>query len=161
VRETWRVAAWKECGHIAVDYRASPENVRTPWGAVPDDQWCRLRQQRSDDARRAGEAGWGSTRRDGDGWKWDRGDSPCRWRPSIHMPRWASRITLRITDIRVERLQEISRGDAMQEGCPFPNMAAGPNPRDWFRDLWNTVHSPVAWDANPWVWVVCFERWKP
>jgi hypothetical protein len=100
---------------------------------------------------------------DGDGFTQTNrdGSEKSPWRPSIHMPRWASRITLRITDIRVKRLQEISRGDAMQEGCPFPNMAAGPNPRDWFRDLWSTLHGPNAWDANPWVWVISFERVKP
>jgi len=165
LRETWRVAAWKECGHIAVDYRASPENVRTPWVTVPDDQWCRLWQQSSDDARRAGEAGLGSTRRDGDGWKWDRGDSPCRWRPSIYMPRWASRITLRITDIRVERLQDITEDDARAEGCDpvvHPDGAVDCGTRKTtFASLWNKINGPGAWDANPWVWVVSFERVKP
>lgn len=76
--------------------------------------------------------------------------------PSIHMPRWVSRITLTVTDVRVQRLQEISRGDAMGEGCPFPNMAKGPNPRDWYRDIWNSLHGPEAWDANPWVVALTF-----
>jgi len=79
------------------------------------------------------------------------------WRPSIHMPRWASRLTLIVTDVRVQRLQEISRGDAMEEGCPFANMADGPNPRDWYRDIWNDIHGPDAWDANPWVAAISFE----
>ncbi|WP_304615869.1 hypothetical protein [Paracoccus sp. (in: a-proteobacteria)] len=78
------------------------------------------------------------------------------WRPSVHMPRWASRITLHITDVRVQRLQDISRGDAMSEGCPFPNMQNGPDPRDWFRDLWNSLHGPDAWAANPWVCALTF-----
>jgi hypothetical protein len=81
--------------------------------------------------------------------------SPNRWprgvAPSIHMPKWASRLTLIVTDVRVQRLQEITRGDATEEGCPFPNMADGPDPRDWFRDLWNSIYGPGAWDANPWV----------
>lgn len=79
-----------------------------------------------------------------------------RLRPSIHMPRWASRLTLIVTDVRVQRLQEISRGDAMEEGCPFANMADGPDPRDWFSDLWNSIHGPEAWDANPWVCALTF-----
>lgn len=83
------------------------------------------------------------------------------WRPSIHMPRWASRITLEIASVRVERLQDISRGDAMAEGCPFPNMAAGPDPSDWYRELWNEINGPNSWAANPWVWVVEFKRVKP
>lgn len=81
---------------------------------------------------------------------------PHRWRPSIHMPRWASRLTLTVTDVRVQRLQEISRGDAMEEGCPFQNMADGPDPRGWFRDLWNSLRGPDAWDANPWVAALTF-----
>lgn len=78
------------------------------------------------------------------------------WRPSIHMPRWASRLTLTVTDVRVQRLQEISRGDAMGEGCPFPNMAKGPNPVEWFSGLWNSLHGPEAWAANPWVVALTF-----
>lgn len=84
-----------------------------------------------------------------------------RWRPSIHMPLWASRIVLEITGVRVERLQDISRGDAMAEGCPFPNMAAGPDPSDWYRELWNEINGLNSWTANPWVWVVEFKRVKP
>ncbi len=79
------------------------------------------------------------------------------WKPSIHMPRWASRLTLVVTDVRVQRLQDIIRGDAMAEGCPFSNMAAGPDPREWFRDLWNSIHGPEAWAANPWVAAITFE----
>lgn len=81
-----------------------------------------------------------------------------RLRPSIHMPRWASRITLEVTDVEVEKLQDINRGNAMEEGCPFPNMAKGPNPRDWFQDLWTSIHGPGAWEANPWVVAITFER---
>ena len=80
-----------------------------------------------------------------------------RWRPSIHMPRWASRLTLVVTDVRVTRLHDIIRGDAMAEGCPFSNMAAGPDPREWFRDLWNSIHGPEAWAANPWVAALTFK----
>lgn len=82
-------------------------------------------------------------------------------RPGMFMPRWASRITLRITSVRMERLQDISRGDAVAEGCPFANMAAGPDPRDWYRDLWNEINGAGAWDENPWVWVVSFKRVRP
>lgn len=79
------------------------------------------------------------------------------WRSPIHMPRWASRLTLLVTDVRVQRLQEISRGDAMEEGCPFANMADGPNPRDWYRDIWNSIHGTDAWDRNPWVAAISFK----
>ena len=80
------------------------------------------------------------------------------WRPSIFMPRWASRITLQVTGVRVERLHGISRGDAMAEGCPFANMADGPDPRQWYAELWGQINGPDAWDANPWAWVVEFRR---
>lgn len=79
-------------------------------------------------------------------------------RPSIHMPRWASRITLEVTGVRVERLQSISRGDAMAEGCPFANMADGADPRKWYAELWDQINGPGAWDLSPWVWVVEFRR---
>jgi hypothetical protein len=82
---------------------------------------------------------------------------PGRLRSPIHMPRWASRLTLLVTDVRVQRVQEISRGDAMEEGCPFANMADGPNPRDWYRDLWNSIHGTDAWDRNPWVAAISFK----
>jgi hypothetical protein len=90
-----------------------------------------------------------------------------RWRPSIHMPRWASRILLEITDVRVERLQDISRADIRAEGlqCP-PELASddvSPNYRDWYpaawKELWNSTGGD--WDANPWVWVVEFKRVTP
>lgn len=83
------------------------------------------------------------------------------WRPSIHMPRWASRITLKVTGVNVERLQDISRGDAMDEGCPHPNMQDGPNPRDWFSTLWGSIHGPGSWESNPWVCAITFERVQP
>lgn len=83
---------------------------------------------------------------------------PNRVRPSIHMPRWASRITLAIIGVRVERLQDISRGDAMAEGCPFPNMAQGQDPRNWYAKLWDSINSSGSWTANPWVWCIEFKR---
>ena len=78
------------------------------------------------------------------------------WKSSTQMPRWASRLTLIVTDVRVQRLQDINRGDAMGEGCPFPNMAAGPDPREWFRAIWNSIHGPDAWDRNDWVAALTF-----
>ena len=84
-----------------------------------------------------------------------------RARPSIHMPRWASRLTLTVTDVRVQRLQEISAADSIAEGvqcgtCEFMNTSAC-NGRGCFASiaafqaLWNSLHGPHAWDANPWV----------
>lgn len=95
-------------------------------------------------------------------------DQPI-WKPSIHMPRWASRILLEITDVRVERLQDISYEQAAAEGIhrgPLREWCASDEggachkyPVPAFRDLWQSVGG--NWDANPWVWVVEFKRVTP
>lgn len=76
-------------------------------------------------------------------------------RPSIHMPRWASRITLEITGVRVERLQEISASDALAEGVTHSTLN---DPRVEYRWLWESIYSTGSWDANPWVWVIEFRK---
>jgi hypothetical protein len=110
---------------------------------------------------------------------------PEPWKPSIHMPRWASRITLEIMEIRVERIQDISEVDAINEGilsvrCDawdlkhFPDWKKkfdravalkmkppiGPTPKQSFKPLWNSINAErgFAWDINPWVWVIVFRR---
>ena len=99
-------------------------------------------------------------------------------RPSIHMPHWASRITLEITGVRVERLQDISEADAFLEGIPryanhhkesFFNQYTNPekprsqylNAKDAFMSFWESINGPGSWAANPWVWVITFKRLKP
>ena len=103
-----------------------------------------------------------------------REDEPAyKWRPSIHMPRWASRIDLEVTGVRVERLQRINEADALAEGIerldsPHPGV---PLYRDYapghdstvspvhsYRTLWEAINGPGSWDANPWAWVVEFRR---
>lgn len=87
-----------------------------------------------------------------------------KWKPSIHMPRAASRITLEITGVRVERLQEISADDARAEGCPDKPVPGAEQAsvdafaREWYADLWESINGPGSWYANPWVWVVEFRR---
>lgn len=110
------------------------------------------------------------------------------WTPAIHMPRWASRILLEITEVRVERLQAISEADAIAEGIepayvdvmgrqrwrmyPHRDGRGGPEdevvtyvgpthtskPRESYRSLWLGINGTGSWDANPWVWVVEFKR---
>ena len=89
------------------------------------------------------------------------------WRPSIHMPRWASRITLEITGVRVERLQDISEADAVAEGCkPIrPELVQdglivrpGRSAVEEFRLVWEQIHGGGSWEKNPFVWVVTFRR---
>jgi hypothetical protein len=84
-------------------------------------------------------------------------------KPSIHMPRWASRITLEITDIRVERLQEISKEDCHKEGFLQPKCKCGYNCTEneefeLFEECWNSIHGKDAWDRNDWVWVITFKK---
>jgi hypothetical protein len=105
------------------------------------------------------------------------------WRPSIYMPRWASRIDLEITGIRVERLTDISNADAISEGAlsvrtpewdakHFPEWKyqweeaikkgekppIGPLPKQTHAALWNEINGKGSWDTNPWVWVIEFKR---
>lgn len=77
-----------------------------------------------------------------------------KWTSPIFMPRTKSRLTLIVTDVRVQRLQEISHHDAVSEGVQ-PN-GMGATPVDQFADLWNSIHGPDAWDANPWVAAISF-----
>lgn len=95
---------------------------------------------------------------------WPHADD-LRWTPSIHMPRWASRITLEITDVRVERLQDISEADAMAEGIVATRGGFGLpdgshfhtiDPRESYWSLWEAINGPGSVDANPWVWCVSF-----
>ena len=75
-------------------------------------------------------------------------------KPSIHMPRWASRITLEITAVRVERLQDISELDALSEGVDQDTCA----PVAIYRELWEQINGHASWDMNPWVWAIEFKR---
>lgn len=84
-----------------------------------------------------------------------------RKRPSIHMPRWASRINLEVTNVRVERLKDISEEDAIAEGCDYPEVGG----MGWkfkadfnFKFLWKKIYGEDSFDANPWVWVLEFKR---
>lgn len=84
-----------------------------------------------------------------------------RWRPSIHMPRWASRLTLTVTDVRVQRLQDISEADARAEGVDAVTMddvprQASMSRRGDFAALWDNINGPGAWAANPWVCALTF-----
>lgn len=95
-----------------------------------------------------------------------------RWTPSIHMPRWASRITLEITNVGVQRLQSISQNDAVREGLvrlPASGRycinqgdqyfgGASHDAREVFSWLWSSIYGVESWQANPWVWVIEFRR---
>ena len=84
-----------------------------------------------------------------------------KWKPSIFMPHWASRITLEITDIRVESMQDISHKDAISEGyidnIEPNNYGTGSRARDWFAEIWDSINGRGAWERNDFVWVVEFK----
>ena len=89
-----------------------------------------------------------------------RKDFGYKWRPSIHMPREAARIFLRVTDVQVERLRSISDTQCMAEGVACPWNVDLP---DAFAELWDSTIKPAdrtlyGWAANPWVWIISFER---
>ncbi len=85
----------------------------------------------------------------------DDGGYDLRWRSPIHMPRWASRLTLLVTDVRVQRLQDISEADALAEGVEHHAGSDGPCAE--FEALWNSINGPDAWAENPWVAAITFE----
>lgn len=151
VREAWRIGAWNEDeGTFAIDYRDGPRRQRV---ADPGDHdgerfnalWVECCDELAAKGIKPG--------RDGR-YRWAPGESPLRWRASLHMPRWASRIALEVTGVRVERLHAISGADAIAEGWP-PD---GGDPFAWYRGLWAEIHGPDSWATNPWVWVIDFKR---
>ena len=93
-------------------------------------------------------------------------NKPVAWHPSIHMPRWASRLTLLVANVRVERLNDISGQDAKAEGCPpyigvtLNGPSMGNDTYTWFAELWDSINAArgFGWAENPWVWVVDFIR---
>lgn len=100
---------------------------------------------------------------------WYEADAPHqpgagKLRPSMFMPRWASRITLLLKAVRVERLNEISEADAIAEGCGWNTYqdqhGERMEPIEAFAALWERINGPGSWDLNPWVWVLSYERVK-
>lgn len=98
---------------------------------------------------------------------WQRNDiaDVTKWKPSIHMPKEATRIWLKVTDVRVERLQDITSEQISREGVEveYPHVLNGEEKRYAFSTLWNSTIKKsdlnrYGWDANPWVWVIEFER---
>lgn len=160
VRETWQYADWTEEGQPYVRYASDGAVLFHEYAGKGEelvDVWADLSDPRNVAV---------------DGKAADR-----RWRPSIHMPRWASRITLEVTEVRVQRLQEISEEDALAEGScsrhigsPHPPWYGGslaPNSyvasaRMCFAGAWNSINAARAgrgrgWESNPWVWAITFQ----
>lgn len=168
---------WREFRVVGEDWPDGPEDsIFCPYGAPGDRLWVRetwacfderaMLHRRPDAIHYAA-----STSPQGDEIRKEFG---VRWRPSIHMPRWACRITLEVISTSVERLQEISEADAVAEGiertvtgegwrrydADTGQEAAGlhpcADPVSSYRSLWDSINGPDSWDANPWVWVLEF-----
>jgi hypothetical protein len=84
----------------------------------------------------------------------------ANWRPSIFMPRWASRLTLEVTEVRVQRVQDITHKDALAEGVSYDVSLPDGSPVPRFQKLWNSINQKrgYGWDTNPWVWAYTFRR---
>lgn len=185
VREKWRIGAWDENeGVFAIDYCDGP---RREWVKDPSDidgqrfetLWIECCDELSAKGVEVAPDGR---------YYWEPGESQLCMRSPIHMPRWASRITLDVTGVRIERLQDISEADCRSEGIrsitkdggrtvkhgvPDLDGLPGTDDVDWpwsewqhdargaYRRLWESLHGPTAWDANPWVWVLEFKSPAP
>jgi hypothetical protein len=144
--------------------KGNPERVKVPYGMPGDYLWIREKAKlRSIDRRRNGYVDGFDLHYPADDAiiVYPGRDNPKpytfgKFCPSIHMPRWASRITLQIFDVRVERLHEISHQDVIAEGGPFGY--SGSSDEDYFA-LWDTINAKRGYSAhlNPWVWVVEFK----
>lgn len=153
---------WLPEGNIYAD---TPRQWTCPYGRSGDRLWVR---------ETWGQLGQFSCDDDPVFWRADYTDEELldqllpRWRPSIHMPRWASRIRLDVTGVRVERLQDISEVQCRLEGAPpgwldaddneTVHAHAPPTFRQGFARLWRDINGASSWNDNPWVWVVEFKR---
>lgn len=167
-RERWRVVGWHEGEPIVIGYADDARREEGGDSTCSDDYenwYVRMMEQSSADCEKAG-----LTLNKFD--EYDMGESGIvtRWRPGIHMPRWASRITLEITDVRVERVQDISTEDIMAEGVGGDVIVSAERAakmgttdtefdhRIRWHELWEDTNGKGAWERNDWVWVVEFRR---
>ena len=143
VRETWRGPIVPECD--LAEYERDPTPFRLP-------AFCQYRA----DSNELGQHSMNSPEGEQFGWQ-----------TAIHMPRWASRINLEITDVRAEKIQDISEDDIMAEGVQtdshflnnfFTMNMDSESPKEAYRKAWQKQYGATSWEVNPWVWVVEFHR---
>ena len=173
VKEAWRIYGWHDGEPYYLQYKADGAKLDEPGDSeyMDEDKYLQYYMDSSDDCEKAG------LKTEGDFYVFEDGEPPTRWRPSIFMPRWASRISLEITKMRVERLQDITYEDAVGEGTPGAGLIGGniamlvtgtDNMEDcekelrksMFASLWDEINKKrgYGWEVNPWVWVIDFER---
>ncbi|WP_422846907.1 hypothetical protein ACOYR4_13115 [Acidovorax sp. M14] len=168
---------WLERDGFTPEFVALPENGLCPYGYKGDQLWVREAWRAVAEVDHLPPRDLNPAHR-----IWYEADAPHqpgfgKYRPSMFMPRWASRISLEITSVRVERLQDISEADAMAEGiaygptCDEEGRSGGyhwgrnrededvwPTAVQAFRQLWIGINGPDSWAANPWVWAIEFRR---
>ena len=157
---------WLQPNMFSQKYVALPENCLSPYGYAGDYLWVRESWQ----AQNTSGLWWHEVpRNDRSLWNWAFTNpvepayeaTPPRWIPSIHMPRMASRITLEITELRIERLNDISESDAVAEGCQawIENGQVTDTAVSDYAHLWNEINLErgYSWESNPFVWVVSFQ----
>ncbi|MFU3727937.1 hypothetical protein [Pseudomonas aeruginosa] len=163
---TYGGAGWSDRINSLTPVAGHSLAARCPYGQPGDRLWVREAWACTLVAQAPGEE-W-VVYREGD----NRTDYGGPWKPSIHMPRWASRILLEITAVRVERLQDISEEQAQAEGvkgeqCDHARQACadigcwGDTTKGAFGFLWESLNGEGSWAATPWVWVVEFKRVTP
>jgi len=158
---------------VGRELRETFEPLRCPYGVPGDRLWVResgwRRPERTPRMMREGADTWPKYLYSADGDVDDDFGREHKWhrRPSVHMPRWASRITLEVMQVRVQRVQDISYADILAEGWdarssePVTDGTAGEDARAWFAALWDSIHGTGAWDRNDWVFAVTFRRVQP
>lgn len=171
VRETWKIGSWKhEDDVMAFDYKASPELIKTPFIEFQDsDRFSNMTERAIEELDRLGIEPDVDEENETFSYKWELGQSPFKWKPSIHMPKEAARIFLKVTDVRIQCLHDISEGDAEAEGIErmplehwWRNYLNDPLPgcsmaKESFKTLWKFINGFDSWARNPLVWVITFE----
>ena len=147
VKETWNYANWNDDGEPWIRYRADGAirlitDVPYEWSERLSDVWAELSNTEN--------------------YGIDNTAADRKWRPSIFMPAWASRIMLEVTNVRLERLHNITESDAQAEGCDgncpvgyLPAYQAGPLVYH-YQQIFEAIYGTDSWDKNPWVWVIEF-----
>ncbi len=175
VRETTKVGTWNHEDHkVAFDYKASPELVKTPWCNYEDIQKFEdLAEKLYDQLDTLGFLPLVNEKTETFNYKWEAGKSPFYWTPSIFMPKEATRIWLENTNVKIERLKDITEQDAIAEGVEpveggfknylqKPRMLQGlknwPTAKQSFMSLWESINGVGSSDLNPWVWVISYKR---
>lgn len=158
---------------ITFEAEATEQDWKCPYGIIGQRLWVRETWQETTWMHPSDENYGYIYRASENGKAWEDNYEDFTWRPSIHMPRKASRITLEITNIRVERVQDITREGALAEGIKFHEGFEGfcigegfkmkcfhaSNPIISFIKLWDEINGKrTSWDSNPWVWVIEFKR---